>query len=81
MDVQLNEASGTASIHYRHGGPGAVLRQAAFAPDRVSFDDYTVDRTDLSFIKDNRRSDWAVVMKLPPIERGQCVKDERERAI
>ena len=81
MDVQLNEQSGSASIHYRHGGSGAITRRAAFAPDRISFERYVVSRTDLRFSKDNRRDTWASVMNLPPMEYGQCVIDDRERSI
>jgi len=79
MDVQLNEASGTASIHYRHGGPGSITRPAAFASDRVSFANYIISRHDMNFTKDNHRSTIARIDKLPLMEKGKCVRDERER--
>lgn len=79
MDVQLNEAGGSASVHYRHGGNQAVSRQAAFAPDRVAFDDYIISRGDLTFTKDNRNSWVAQLDKLPTIELGKCEIDSRVR--
>lgn len=81
MDVQLNEAAGTASVRYRHGSDRSIMKQAAFAPDRVTFDVFVINRTDLTFIKDNRNYTFREFDKLPLTEKGTCVRDGRSRAI
>lgn len=80
MDVQLNEQVGIAHFQYRHSEGGRlVTRPAAFTASTIQFETYKIDRTDLSFTKQNGRNWWD--RDLPAIQRGLCKLDERDRAI
>ena len=67
FDVQLNEEAGIANYFVRRHQL-AVTRRAIFTPDLVTFNGFTIDRKDLTFVRD---ADGAV---------GKCVIDTTKRA-
>lgn len=80
MDVQLNEQEGMAHFQYRHSEGGRlVTRPAAFTSTAIEFENYTIDRVDLTFVKRNGRNWWD--KDLPATQNGKCEIDERERSI
>lgn len=79
IEVQLNEGGGTVSYSFPHSGR-SVVKPAIFAPDRVSFGSFSVNRTDLTIQRINDGQFDQSVFKLPPVEFGRCTLDERERA-
>ena len=79
MSVQLNEDAGT--VTYTFPDNGRTYRMAAFfAPDRVSFNSFSIDRKSLAIQRHNNGQFDQSVFKLPPVDTGKCVLDTQKRA-
>ena len=79
MDVQLNEEGGRASYSFPDVGESYTFK-AIFAPDHVSFNQFWVSRTDLSFKRINDGPYDQAVYHRPSVEYGKCRLDARKRA-
>ena len=79
MDVQLNEANGTATYSFVIGGTlRSYTVRAAFTADRVVFNSFSVSRSDLSFARDN--SFLAGLTNRALVDRGQCERITTKQA-
>lgn len=78
VDVQLNEAAGTVSYAFPDLGRAYTVR-AIFTPGEVSFNDFYVSRTDLSFKRANT-GDMALIAHDPPYSYGKCKLNKAPRA-
>lgn len=81
FDVQLNEAANTVTYSFDlNGERRSVNAKAFFASDRVSFNSFTVSRTDLSFQRDHRDSPFLKYSNWNPVDHGKCVVNKQPRA-
>jgi hypothetical protein len=78
MDVQLNEQGGTASYSFPDQGESFTFA-AIFAPDHVSFNQFWISRTDLSFKRINNGPYDQTIYHRPAVEYGKCHVDARKR--
>jgi hypothetical protein len=79
MRVQLNEQAGTAAYSFPDNGDSFSVR-AIFAPEKVSFGAFVVDRTTLGIQRINNGRFDQSVLGLPPRNYGQCELDNQTRA-
>lgn len=77
MDVTLNEGAGTVTYTFPQIGRAYTVR-GAFTVDRVTFNGFTIDRTNLAFTRD--MSALQAPGRAPIVDRGRCSLAEVKRA-
>jgi len=77
MDVTLNEEAGTVTYSFPQIGRAFTVR-GVFTADKVSFNGFTVDRTNFAFQRD--MSDLQASGRVPIIDHGRCTLVEVKRA-
>lgn len=77
IDVTLNEDTATVTYSFPQIGRAFTVR-GVFTADKVSFNGFTVDRTNLAFQRD--MSDLQVPGRAPIIDRGECTLVHVKRA-
>lgn len=78
LDLTLNETEGTATFYWPNNGQ-TVKRPAAFAPTKVTFGRFTVDRVTLSIQMENDSS-MVADGTYPPVSAGKCQLQKVDRA-
>ena len=78
MELQLNEADGTASFLWPATGM-SVKKSATFTPKLVRFGDFAVDRVSLGIVRDNSSINGSS-SSLPAETHGSCKILEVKRA-
>ena len=81
FNVQLNEMANTVTYSFEMDGTVSTHTvRAAYSPERVSFNSFSISRTDLSFQRDNSDSPFLGVAKgMSAVDRGQCQLDTAKR--
>lgn len=77
MDVSLNEDAGTVTYTLPKIGRAFTVR-GVFTADKVSFNGFTVDRTNFAFQRD--MSELQAPGREPIIDHGQCALAEVRRS-
>ena len=77
MDVTLNEEAGTVTYTFPQIGRAYTVR-GVFTVDRVTFNGFTIDRTNLAFTRDISASQ--APGRAPVVDRGRCTLAQVERA-
>ena len=77
MDVTLNEEAGTVTYSFSDIGRAFTVK-GVFIVDKVSFNGFTVDRTNFAFQRD--MSALQAPGRAPIIDHGRCALAEVKRA-
>jgi hypothetical protein len=77
MDVALNEEAGSVTYSFPWIDRSFTVR-GAFTADKVTFNGFTVDRTDLAFTRD--MSDLQAPGRAAIVDRGKCTLVQVKRA-
>lgn len=81
FNLQLNETSNLVTYSFTVNGiTRTVTKPASFTADRVSFNSFSVSRTDLSFERDNRQDAFYGIADMSAVDHGQCQINTAKRA-